>query len=119
MVARRRRRQSFVEQLLYVLVLIVVWIFLWDEVSGMVIISGAVLAFAVMRAFYLPPIQLSGRLNFYYGTYFLLLVHTQRPHRVLPGRMAHRASPSQWTQGPSSLSTSRPAQTSSSPWSPW
>ena len=68
----RRRRQGFVEQLLYVLVLIVVWVFLWDEVSGMVVISGALLAFALMRAFYLPPIQLSGRLNFYYGAYFLL-----------------------------------------------
>ena len=68
----RRRRQNFVEQLLYLLVLIAVWIFLWDEVSGMVVISGALLAFALMRAFYLPPIQLSGRLNFYYGTYFLL-----------------------------------------------
>lgn len=68
----RRRRQNFVEQLLYVLVLIIVWIFLWDDVSGMVILSGALLAFGLMRAFYLPPIQLSGRLNFYYGTYFLL-----------------------------------------------
>ncbi|HLS32352.1 MAG TPA: Na+/H+ antiporter subunit E [Brevibacterium sp.] len=68
----RRRRQGFVEQMLYVLVLIVVWVLLWDELSGMILISGAVLAFAVMRAFYLPPIQLSGRLNVYYGAYFVL-----------------------------------------------
>lgn len=70
--ARRRTRQSLVEQLLYMLVLIVVWIFLWDSVSGMTILGGLVVAFIVVRVFYLPPIQLSGRINVFYGTYFIL-----------------------------------------------
>ena len=70
--ARRRRRQSLVEQILYMLVLIVVWIFLWDSASGLVVASGVVVAFTVVRAFYLPPIQLAGRVNFYYATLFIL-----------------------------------------------
>ena len=69
--ARRRKRQSFVEQLLYLVVLILVWVFLWDSVSVLTILSGLVVAFTVVRAFYLPPIQLSGRLNLLYGTVFV------------------------------------------------
>lgn len=69
---RRRRRQSLVEQFLYVLVLNVVWILLWDSFSGMIVISGIVLSFTVVRLFYLPPIQLGGRINVYYGTLFVV-----------------------------------------------
>jgi multicomponent Na+:H+ antiporter subunit E len=50
--------------------LIIVWVFLWDSVSGMTILSGLVVAFTVVRAFYLPPIQLSGRLPLFSGTDF-------------------------------------------------
>ena len=42
---------------LYLVVLILVWVFLWDSVSVLTILSDLVVAFTVVRAFYLPPIS--------------------------------------------------------------
>lgn len=69
--ARRRTRQSLVEQILYMVVLNIVWIFLWDSVSALTILTGLIVSFSVIRLFYLPPIQLSGRLNILWGTLFV------------------------------------------------
>lgn len=74
------RRRSFVQQLVLVFFLVVLWVMLWDSVSLMHIITGGVIAFLVTRVFYLPPVVLSGRFNIIhalrYGLWFLYsLIH--------------------------------------------
>lgn len=54
---RARRRVN----LPAVVVLTVVWVLLWDEVSLFVVLTGALLAVAVGLVFPLPPIDLHGR----------------------------------------------------------
>ncbi|WP_241212351.1 Na+/H+ antiporter subunit E [Brevibacterium aurantiacum] len=67
--------RSFVQQLVLVFFLVVLWVMLWDAVSLMHIITGVILAFVVTRVFYLPPVVLSGRFNIIhalnYGLWFL------------------------------------------------
>ena len=72
--------RSFVQQLVLVFFLVVLWVMLWDSVSLMHIITGVVLALVVTRVFYLPPVVLSGRFNIIhalnYGLWFLYsLIH--------------------------------------------
>jgi multicomponent Na+:H+ antiporter subunit E len=43
--------------------LVVLWIFLWDHIDVLTITTGVLLAIAVTRLLYLPPILLSGRFN--------------------------------------------------------
>lgn len=72
--------RSFVQQLVLVFFLVVLWVMLWDSVSLMHILTGVVLALVVTRVFYLPPVVLSGRFNFIgalnYGLWFMYsLIH--------------------------------------------
>ncbi|MDN5594533.1 MAG: Na+/H+ antiporter subunit E [Brevibacterium sp.] len=72
---RMTKGRSFVQQLVLVFFLVVLWVMLWDAVSLMHIITGVILAFVVTRVFYLPPVVLSGRFNIIhalnYGLWFL------------------------------------------------
>ncbi|MFE5670831.1 Na+/H+ antiporter subunit E [Agromyces sp. NPDC056523] len=43
--------------------LVVLWVFLWDHVDVLTITTGIVLAIAVTRTLYLPPVLLSGRFD--------------------------------------------------------
>jgi multicomponent Na+:H+ antiporter subunit E len=43
--------------------LVVLWLFLWDQVSVLSIVTGLVLALLVTRVFYLPPVELPDRVN--------------------------------------------------------
>lgn len=43
--------------------LVALWIFLWDHVDVLTVTTGILLAIAVTRALYLPPVLLSGRFN--------------------------------------------------------
>nr|WP_275902045.1 Na+/H+ antiporter subunit E [Brevibacterium zhoupengii] len=67
--------RSFVQQLVLVFFLVVLWVMLWDSVSLMHIITGVIFSFVVTRVFYLPPVVLSGRFNIIhalnYGLWFL------------------------------------------------
>ncbi|AZL14453.1 Na+/H+ antiporter subunit E [Brevibacterium aurantiacum] len=73
--SRMTKGRSFVQQLVLVFFLVVLWVMLWDAVSLMHIITGVILAFVVTRVFYLPPVVLSGRFNIIhalnYGLWFL------------------------------------------------
>lgn len=51
--------------------LVLLWVTLWHEVSPMSVVSGFVVAFAVMRLFYLPPVVLAGRFNVWHALRFL------------------------------------------------
>ncbi|WP_173923226.1 Na+/H+ antiporter subunit E [Agromyces sp. Marseille-P2726] len=50
--------------------LVVLWIFLWDHIDVLTITTGVVLAIAITRVLYLPPILLSGRFNPWRGLLF-------------------------------------------------
>ncbi|MCK8610650.1 Na+/H+ antiporter subunit E [Agromyces sp. C10] len=47
--------------------LVVLWVFLWDHVDVLTVVTGLALAIAVTRALYLPPVLLSGRFNLWRG----------------------------------------------------
>ena len=51
------------QQLPLLVVLVVLWMMLWGSVSALTIVTGIVVAVLVTRAFYLPPVELSGRFN--------------------------------------------------------
>ncbi len=50
-------------QLPLIVLLVVLWVLLWDHVDVLTVVSGIVLAVAVTRVLYLPPVLLSGRFN--------------------------------------------------------
>nr|WP_272898183.1 Na+/H+ antiporter subunit E [Agromyces seonyuensis] len=45
------------------LALVALWLFLWDSVTVMTIVTGILIAVVVQRVLYLPPVLFSGRLN--------------------------------------------------------
>ena len=55
--------RSVWRQLPLLIALVALWVFLWDHVDALTIVTGMVLAIAVTRALYLPPVLLSGRFN--------------------------------------------------------
>ncbi|NYD66935.1 Na+/H+ antiporter subunit E [Agromyces atrinae] len=59
-------------QLPLVIGLIILWVFLWDAVTVMTIVTGLLLALGVMRVFYLPPVLLSGRVNLLWLLYLAI-----------------------------------------------
>jgi multicomponent Na+:H+ antiporter subunit E len=52
--------------------LVVLWMLLWGSVTWLNLVTGLVLALAVTRALYLPPVELSGRFNPFWFALFLL-----------------------------------------------
>ncbi|UIP59672.1 Na+/H+ antiporter subunit E [Agromyces marinus] len=57
------RWQAVWRQLPLLAGLIALWLFLWDHVDVLTITTGVILAIAVTRTFYLPPVLLSGRFD--------------------------------------------------------
>lgn len=57
------RRQAVWRQLPLLLLLVVLWVFLWEHVDVLTITTGVVLAVVATRFLYLPPVLLSGRFN--------------------------------------------------------
>ncbi len=47
--------------------LVALWLFLWDHIDALTIVTGVLLAVAVTRSLYLPPVLLSGRFNAWRG----------------------------------------------------
>jgi len=58
-----RRKIRFLQELPLLIWLMLVWAVLWQDFSPGTLLFGALLAVAVTRVFYLPPVQLSGRFN--------------------------------------------------------
>lgn len=62
--AQEERRQiPLLQQVPLLVALVLVWMALWGSVTPLTIVTGIVIALLVTRAFYLPPIELSGRVN--------------------------------------------------------
>jgi multicomponent Na+:H+ antiporter subunit E len=52
--------------------LIIMWMMLWEEISLLSVTSGIVVAVAVTRLFYLPPVELAGRMNLWWSLRYLV-----------------------------------------------
>ena len=57
------RWRSVWRQLPLLVGLVALWLFLWDHIDALTIVTGVLLAIAVTRVLYLPPVLLSGRFN--------------------------------------------------------
>jgi multicomponent Na+:H+ antiporter subunit E len=72
--ARRSPRSVAVQlwrQLPFFVWLIAVWMLLWGQFTWLAFLTGLVTALVVTRVFRLPPVELSGRVNLWYGTAFV------------------------------------------------
>jgi multicomponent Na+:H+ antiporter subunit E len=68
-----RQRISLRQELPLLVWLVIVWGALWQDFSPGNLLFGALLAIAVARLFYLPPVELSGRFNILYAIPFALV----------------------------------------------
>lgn len=59
-------------QLPFFLWLIALWMLLWGQFTVLAFVSGLVVAVVVTRVFRLPPVELSGRVNPWYGLVFIV-----------------------------------------------
>lgn len=60
---RFSRWEAVWRQLPLLLILVVLWVFLWDHIDVLTVTTGVLLAILVTRFLYLPPVLLSGRFN--------------------------------------------------------
>ncbi|MBN9223636.1 MAG: sodium:proton antiporter [Microbacterium sp. SCN 70-27] len=60
-------------QLPFFLWLIALWMLLWGQFTVLAAVTGLVVALVVTRIFRLPPVELSGRVNLWYGAVFIVL----------------------------------------------
>ena len=58
-------------QLPLIVLIVLLWMLLWGTFSLFSFVTGVVVAFAVTRVFYLPPVELSGRFNPFWFAVFL------------------------------------------------
>lgn len=68
---RRVIRFRFRQRLPLLVALVVTWMLLWGEISVLSAASGILVAFLVVEVFVLPPVELSGRVNFFWLAVFL------------------------------------------------
>ncbi|MDZ8173180.1 Na+/H+ antiporter subunit E [Microbacterium xanthum] len=72
---RTARRSALVRawrQLPFLLWLVAVWMLLWGQFTLLAFLTGLVVAVFVTRVFRLPAVELSGRVNLWYGAIFIL-----------------------------------------------
>lgn len=67
---RMSKGRGFIQQLVLLVSLVLLWLMLWDSITVVTVVSGIVLAFVVTRVFYLPPVVLSGRFNVWHALVF-------------------------------------------------
>lgn len=67
---RMSKGRGFIQQLVLLISLVLLWLMLWDSITVVTVVSGIVLAFAVTRVFYLPPVVLSGRFHVWHALVF-------------------------------------------------
>lgn len=67
----REVRGRFWQQLPLLIGLVLLWMVLWGQVTVLSLLTGIVVAIIVTRTFYLPPVELSGRINVWYTLVFL------------------------------------------------
>lgn len=60
------------KQLPFFVWLVALWMLLWGQFTWLAFFTGVVAAVLVTRTFRLPPVELSGRVNIFYGAIFVL-----------------------------------------------
>lgn len=58
-------------QLPFFVWLVAIWMLLWGQFTVLAFVSGVIVALFVTNVFRLPPVELSGRLNFWWGFVFI------------------------------------------------
>jgi len=71
MTTARERLKNFVSQLPLLAGLVVLWMLLWGQFTWLNLATGILLAILVSVIFYLPAVQLSGRMNPWFTFTFL------------------------------------------------
>jgi len=66
----RSKLARFWRQLPFFAWLVVLWMLLWGQLTVVSFVTGVVAAILVTRVFRLPPVELSGRINLWYGLVF-------------------------------------------------
>ncbi|HEY5858744.1 MAG TPA: Na+/H+ antiporter subunit E [Microbacterium sp.] len=69
---RRGVLQQVWRQLPFFVWLVALWMLLWGQFTLVAFVTGVIAAVAVTRVFRLPPVELSGRVNLWYGLIFVL-----------------------------------------------
>jgi multicomponent Na+:H+ antiporter subunit E len=69
---RRPMLEHLWVQLPFFLWLIALWMLMWGQFTVLAFITGLVVAIVVTRVFRLPPVELSGRLNLWFGLVFVV-----------------------------------------------
>ncbi|GAA1998178.1 Na+/H+ antiporter subunit E [Microbacterium ulmi] len=59
-------------QLPFFVWLVALWMLLWGQLTVVSFVTGVIAAVAVTRVFRLPPVELSGRVNLWWGLVFVL-----------------------------------------------
>lgn len=70
--SRRTQVGYFLHQLPFFFVLVALWMLLWGQFTWLAFLTGVGAAVFVTRVFRLPPVDLSGRLNLWYGLVFVV-----------------------------------------------
>jgi len=68
----RRAATTLWRQLPFFVWLIALWMLLWGQFTWLAFLTGLVAAIIVTRIFRLPPVELSGRVNLWWGVLFVL-----------------------------------------------
>lgn len=59
-------------QLPFFVWLVALWMLLWGQFTVLAALTGVIVAIVVTRVFRLPPVELSGRVNFWWGLVFVV-----------------------------------------------
>ncbi|MBD7958438.1 Na+/H+ antiporter subunit E [Microbacterium sp. Sa4CUA7] len=59
-------------QMPFMVWLVALWMLLWGQFTVLAFVTGLVVALFVTRVFRLPPVELSGRVNLWYGFVFVV-----------------------------------------------
>ncbi len=70
--SRRSRATALWRQLPFFVWLVALWMLLWGQFTVLAALTGVVVALVVTRVFRLPPVELSGRVNVWWGAVFFL-----------------------------------------------
>src|SRR5690606_20742956 len=63
--------RSLLHQLPMPVWLVVLWMLLWGSFSWLNLVTGILIALLITRVFYLPPVELSGRINLWWSVVFV------------------------------------------------
>jgi multicomponent Na+:H+ antiporter subunit E len=64
--------RSLLRQLPLLVGLVVLWMFLWNQLTVLSAVTGVLVALLVTRVFFLPPVELSGRFNLGWALVFVV-----------------------------------------------